>query len=1332
MKYVYCFILCVLLGLSNLYSINRSSYSFYHVSSEDGLSASNVKTILQDSYGFMWFGTKNGLNRYDGKSVVRFDCDDRVQGVSNHNISALFEDANHCLWVGTDRGVYRYDLREDVFSFVSLKSDKGIAMENWVSNIVSDKSGNIWVVIPDQGIFRYKDEKLYHYQISQKFKIESPNGICVCDDGEIYIATWNVGLFRYNKRKDIFEQITEDTTGRSLLGMEINSLYQQNDYLILSLQTGAIKKYNYKRNLLSDMPLLQCGNTIVRNVLVVDNEIWVGTHDGLYILNEKEGTSLHLKQNMLQPFSLSDDIIYTMYQDRQGGIWLGTMFGGANYLSKRRFTFESYLLAGDDFSMGKQRIRGLVQGDDGTLWIGTENDGVSIFTPHNGKICNYAGIGKELVLGLWNYDGKIYVGLYKKGLIIIEGAKITTCSPQQLGLEEGSVYSFLVDRKGRKWIGTGWGLYRQDLGSEGFMRVKEVGYDWIFDMYEDSHGTLWIASMGSGLWKYDAKKDLYKKYLSDGKDAHSLSSNSVSAIMEDHKGQIWLSTDRGGICKYDVRNDGFVRYSLSEGFPDDVAYKILEDMIGNLWMGTNQGLVQFNPESGNMRVFTVENGLLGNQFNYQSAVKGHDGKFYFGSVNGLVSFNPYVKEELDKSYPVYISRLSIYNEEITVHTPNSPLKTSIIETKNIVLPYNRSNISLDISALSFFSSSDNQFYYRLLPSEKVWNYSNDNSRISYANMSPGKYVFQVCTDINNENSSVRSLKITILPPWWASNLAYFFYILLGISALLGWFFWYRNRKNKQLLAKQRFFEVQKEKELYQAKIEFFTEIAHEVRTPLTLINGPLEVIQEMEIKEPLLIKNLQVIAKNTKRLLNLTAQLLDFQKIGAYKLKLTYEDVNVTNLLQETIDRFEPTMVHESKELEVKMPDEEIWACIDREAITKILSNLLNNARKYGKKQIKIELTYTTTHFIVKVASDGEKIAVENEQKIFEPFYQVEKQKINSGEGVGIGLPLARSLASLHKGSLYLDNSQENNVFVLSIPLNRSQMAVVRQNVEMEKKEVLLHESPMDKNEFSGYKLLIVEDDASILQFMKERLQEYFMVETAMNGQLALEVLRNEHIDLVISDVMMPVMDGYELCSRIKSDINLCHIPVIFLTAKNDLTSKLSGLKVGAEAYVEKPFSFDFLKTQILSLLSNRRKEREAFSKRPFFPVNNMQLSKEDEDFMNQVIEAINKNIVDDGFNVEKLADILCLSRSSLLRKIKTLFNMSPVDFIRLIRLKKAAQLILEGEFRIGEIVYMVGFSSPSYFSKMFLKQFGMTPKEFEKQIRTQQRAQTGNKNTAE
>ena len=321
---------------------------------------------------------------------------------------------------------------------------------------------------------------------------------------------------------------------------------------------------------------------------------------------------------------------------------------------------------------------------------------------------------------------------------------------------------------------------------------------------------------------------------------------------------------------------------------------------------------------------------------------------------------------------------------------------------------------------------------------------------------------------------------------------------------------------------------------------------------------------------------------------------------------------------------------------------------------------------------------------------------------------------------MGIGLPLSRSLTLLHKGDLYLEPNRNDNSFVLRIPLN---MEGAVQNAEMEKKEVLLHESVVeDKSMLKGYTLLVVEDDESILQFMRERLDEYFMVETATNGQEALDLLKRTPIDLVISDVMMPVMDGYQLCAAIKSDINLCHIPIVFLTAKNDLNSKLNGLKVGAEAYIEKPFAFDFLKTQVISLLSNRKKEREAFSKRPFFPVNNMQLSKEDEEFINRVIKHVNENMINEEFGVERLAELLNMSRSNLLRKLKTLLDLSPADFIRLIRLKKAAQLIEEGKYQIGEISELTGFSSPSYFSKVFFKQFGIAPKDFEKQIRSQQR----------
>lgn len=477
----------------------------------------------------------------------------------------------------------------------------------------------------------------------------------------------------------------------------------------------------------------------------------------------------------------------------------------------------------------------------------------------------------------------------------------------------------------------------------------------------------------------------------------------------------------------------------------------------------------------------------------------------------------------------------------------------------------------------------------------------------------------------------------------------------------------------------------------------------------------METLQEMNIADPKIQKNLSVITQNTNRLLALTGQLLDFQKIGAHKFEMTLEYVDITALLRETVARFEPTISKKNKELTLDIPEEPIEAVVDKEAITKILSNLLNNALKYARRSICVELQKTADAFLVRVTSDGEKIPAEISQQIFEPFYQAAK-KDSTSFGVGIGLPLARSLASLHKGKLYLDSEHRDNSFVLSIPLT-GEISIPLPKLEEITAEIdTLDEGVPVETEMKSYVLLLVEDNETMLEFMSERLREVFTVETATNGQEALEVLRNRRIDLVISDIMMPVMNGWELCKEIKSDMDLSHIPVIFLTAKNDIDSKINGLKIGAEAYVEKPFSFNYLKTQIVSLLYNRQKEREAFSKRPFFPTNKMQMNKVDEEFMNKVIRTIEENIIDTNLNVEHLAEILGMSRSSLLRKIKMLSNLSPVDFIRLIRLRKAAELIHEGKYLIGDICFMVGINSPSYFSKLFLKQFGMTPKDFEKQ----------------
>lgn len=1307
-----------------IFAQERSDFYFTRVNGENGLSESNVKAILQDSYGFMWFGTKNGLNRYDGTSILQFNCDDLATGTGNHNISALYEDKERNLWIGTDRGVYLYNPTIDVFTHFTLSSPEGITLDNWVAEILSDSLGNVWILIPDQGIFRYKDKKVNYYPLTDKNNIKNKNPECVCtnEKGEVWVGTSGAGLFKYNSQKDKFDQYLTDRTGRSLMDKTIISICFQGENAILAVHEGDLLKYDTRTNELSDISFLGEKKTFLRDVKYFGDEIWVGSLHGLFIINEKKNNVTHLKEDLMRSFSLSDNSIYTIYQDHEGGIWVGTMFGGVNYLPNRRLTFDKYVPGSDGHSLNTKRIRGLAEDNNGHIWIGTEDNGVNVLDPQTGKVHQIHDNvpGRLITLSVKHYNNHIYVGLFKQGMndISLPGEHLRYISDKELGIEEGSVYGFLVDSKRRTWIGPGWGLYMSQPGERKFHRIDEIGYDWVFDIMEAKNGIIWVATMGNGVWKCNPETGSYRNYTYDKGQVNTLSSNSVSSIMQDSKGNIWFSTDRGGICRYNEMQDDFTTFSIEDGLPDDVAYNILEDDGGNLWFGTNKGLVKFNPENGDVRVFTNRDGLLGNQFNYQSALKARDGRFYFGGVDGLIAFDPTIQEEYKQLPPVYISKFSVYNKEITVHSPDSPLQKCIVHTNEIVLPYNQSNISFDIALLSYSTVESNQYYYRMEPLDREWVRAASNQNISYAKLPPGKYTFNVqATHGNKSEPSTRSLSIVILPPWWQSTLAYIGYTLFIILSVVGIILWYKRRKERQLEERQKLFEIEKEKELYESKVDFFTEIAHEVRTPLALINGPLEAIGEMEIQEPRMKKYISVMVQNTKRLLELTGQLLDFQKIGANKLTMKFESVDIVELLKGIIERFEVTFSLSQKELQLKLTEEQIWAAVDKEAITKILSNLLNNALKYANRNVLVELDKDQDTFTIRVTSDGNKISPEISQYIFEPFYQVDRKE-KPRNGVGIGLSLARSLTSLHKGTIYLDTNKENNVFVLTIPLNKDGIKL-ENNKAIQKDIVELDEPTPVTVDMYGYTLLLVEDNESMLTFILERLQEHFTVETAMNGAEALEVLRSTRIDLIISDIMMPVMDGYQLCKKVKSDMELSHIPIIFLTAKNDIDSKINGLKYGAEAYVEKPFSFNYLKEQVLSLLDNRRREREAFAKRPFFSVNNMQMNKADEEFMNKVIKVIEDNITEDNFGVERMADILCMSRSSLLRKIKTLFNLSPLDFIRLIKLKKAAEFIQEGKYRIGDICYMVGINSPSYFSKLFLKQFGMTPKDFEKQYQS-------------
>lgn len=1209
------------------------NYSFKRIDNTFGLSSSNVKCVAEDSYGFIWLGTKNGLHRYDGLDMRRLNCFDHKKEQGNNNIAALYEDERKMMWVGTDRGVYLYNPKTDTFSFLDRKDRRnGKYPDNWVQTIDGDGKGNVWVLLPDLGVFHYHGQSVDYYSVTpikDNLKEKFPSNICVDDNGDVWVTTASAGVYKFDKRARRFVRVVA-ADGQDMEGVMFTTVVEDTDgSLIFASTNGYLFRYNPVHNTFSKINFSAEGKIYMRCMQCFEDEIWIGTQHGLYILNKYDNTETVLHEDPLNKFSLSDDIIYCLYESRSGDVWIGTSFGGVNYTSRNKFYFKVFGLWS---GLTGRVVNGLTQSADNRIWIGTEDRGLFSLNPSTNIISAISDItaAQKTVLLLTAFNGSVYAGFSRGGLLRVDGS--------------GRVSTVL--------------------------NIKE--------------------------------KD-----------------NSVYSYLKDSRGNVWVSTDRGGISRYNKKEDNFTSFGIEEGLPDDVAYNILEDNNGNLWFGTNKGLVKFNPDTRAVRVFTVKDGLPNNQFNYNSAIKANDGLFYFGSIGGIIAFNPDKEDNQTMQSSLYFTQLRILNEEVTVDTKNSPLKENIMFTRRLTLPYDMATFSLRVVSPSFGVTSGSMYSYKLEPVNSEW-ISMSGNQISFANLPPGTY--NLCVKVDTHGQTItKSLEIVITPPWYSSKWAYLAYIILIVAGVMLWFVLYRNHKEKQLRERQHLFAVNKEKELYQNKVNFFTEVAHEIRTPLTLIDAPLEAIEEIGINNSRVQHYLKVTRQNTKRLLNLTGQLLDFQKIDSNRLTFKYENVDISALVNETIDRFEPAMTLKDKELIRNVADEPVIVSTDREAVIKILSNLLNNALKYARRRVKVSLTTDDSNFIIKVTSDGDKISDSEKKLIFKRFYQIDKS--NSGEnGVGIGLPLSLSLASLLGGSLELaDDGSDGNTFVAILPQNKEGIKHNNKLTVDTSDYLLEEETNQAKENTGGYTVLIVEDNDNMREFLAEQANMSFTIETARNGKEALEKLAGSHIDLIVSDVMMPEMDGFSLCKAVKADINLSHIPIVFITAKNDLESKIKGLQLGAEAYIEKPFSVKFFRQLIRSLLDNRRRERESFSKKPFFNMDNMHMTKADEEFMNKVIKIIEDNVGEDNFNVECMADILCMSHSSLLRKIKSVFNMSPVELIRLIKLKKAAELIQEGKHLIGDICYMVGISSPSYFSKLFFKQFGISPKDFEKQCREKQ-----------
>ena len=1327
MKNTFCVLACFFITIFCQAQSVEEHYYFKNLSIRNGLSQNTVNAILQDRKGFMWLGTKDGLNRYDGLSFRKFKHDAaNPRSIGNSFITSLYEDFNGNIWVGTDAGVYIYYPEKEAFEEFDCQSLEKTRIERSVSMIAGDKQGRVWIAVEAQGMFCYdaRQKLLRNYPLSEI----SSNIKCFTFDsgGTLWLGFYGDGLY-YSKDNlaTVHPYGSPEDGKREFEGGVITKIVQGN---YNCLYIGSVKEGVSELNLTSGqvrnlLAIDESGESIFcRDLLPYsDNELWIGTESGIYIYNLRTAQFIHLRASLYDSYSLSDNAIYALYKDREEGLWIGSYFGGVDYYPRQYTYFAKYYPKNIANSLHGKRVREFCRADDGTLWIGTEDGGLNHFNPKTKEFHFFEpSAGFTNIHGLCMDGSHLWVGTFSKGIRVIDtrtGMVLRTYTEGHTphSLNDNSIFSICRTSAGEIYLGTLFGLLRYNRTQDNFDRIPELNGKFVYDIKEDSYGNLWLATYANGAYCYDVSVRRWKNYVFDAEDEKSLPYDKVLSVFEDSYRQIWLTTQGGGFCLFHPDTETFTRYGLKDGLPNDVVYQIVEDDDRFLWLTTNNGLVRFDPKTMEMKVFSTANGLPTNQFNYRSGFKDEAGNIYLGSINGFVAFDPRTFAENRQVPAVAITDFLLFNKEVPVGETDSPLKSSITFSDKVVLTADQNSFSFRIAALSYQAPRMNKLMYKLEGFDEGWLTIGESPLVTYSNLGYGDYVFKVKASNSDGvwNEQETSLHLSILPPFYLSGWAYCFYVLFFMGCLVCVIFYFKRRNYRKQHRQMEMLEQEKEREVYHAKIDFFTNVAHEIRTPLTLIKGPLEnIILKKEVDSETK-EDLYIMKQNTERLLNLTNQLLDFRKTETRGFRLNFTECDVVAVLRETYLRFTSLAKQKGLDFILELPQECFMADVNQEALTKIISNLLNNGVKYASTYLRIFLETDEKVFHIRTFNDGEMIPDTMKEEIFKPFVRLDKED-EVTTGTGIGLALSRSLAELHQGSLMMEKGEEVNCFCLTLPVNQdSTITLSAENVsQVEENSCGWEQEETDTKEKKPM-ILVVEDNPDMLAFVRKQLTTEYSVLTAMNGIEALAVLDNHYVNLVVSDVMMPQMDGFELCKTIKSDLSYSHIPVVLLTAKTNIQSKIEGLELGADAYIEKPFSVEYLLANISSLIHNREKLRQTFAKSPFVAANTMALTKADEEFIWKLNDIIQANLHNPEFSMEDMADALKMSRSSFYRKIKGVLDLSPNEYLRLERLKQAAQLLKEGKSRVNEICYTVGFNSPSYFSKCFLKQFGVLPKDF-------------------
>ncbi|MGY3051987.1 ligand-binding sensor domain-containing protein/signal transduction histidine kinase/DNA-binding response OmpR family regulator [Pedobacter sp. UYEF25] len=1301
-------------------------YYFKHYTAENGLSYNSVFNVLQDSRGLMWFATRDGLNRFDGYSfkVYRHKEGDTTSIGSNF-IHAILEDKNGQMWVGTTKGLFIYHPDKENFTKLEYTADKDVPL------IKTDALGNIWMTANNELCFYDVQKKIFrqYSNVNNSY----PTSITMTTLGQVWISYSNGTLSRYLPIKEKFE-VPFDLFSHSKPAAShyIQTIEKGRDNTIMVGTTNqGIKIFNCNTLSYEDISIVNNSQTNIfvrKFVETKPYEYWVATESGIYIYNTKTKQHQQLEKKIDDPYAVSDNAVYDLYKDSDGGIWAATYFGGINYYSKTFSNFKKYFPNSSNNSLKGNIVREICKDKNNNLWIGTEDGGLNFydtetkkfenFTPHAGQL----SIAYSNIHALFADGNKLWIGTFEHGLDVmdIKSKKIIkhySAGPSSSQLKSNFVLSIIKTRIGQTLIGTSNGLFVYNEMKDDFKEIflaKQASF--IHNLMEDSFGNIWASTLDNGVYKYNLKTGVSSLYTHTA-NGNSISSNAVTSTFESADHKIWFATYGGGLSVLDPRTKKFSSFNTRNGLPSDLVFKILEDRFQNIWITTSKGLVVRQHKSGQFKIYTTANGLLSDQFNYNSGYADGFGNLYFGGTKGMISFNPDDFNKTNFNTPLFLTGFQIDNKEVKISS-SGPLKKSILSTDNISLTHKQSSFNINFSALSYAAPEMTQYAYRMLGINKEWTYLQTNRTVYFTELAPGSYVFEVkvANQSHHTTPQIRQLHITVLPPWWATWWAYLAYLVFIGSAFYFITRFFFKREKEKHLTKANHLENRKEREIYEAKISFFTHVAHEIKTPLTLIKGPMEKIIKQAASVPELVESLHIMDKNTERLLNLTNQLLDLRKVETNSYKLTFVRINLSNVLAGIFARFKLAAVQKNLSFNLVVPEDPVFAYVDLEAFEKIASNLLSNAIKYAESKIIVVLHRPDDNgdFVkLLISNDGYLIPKNLKEKIFDPFFRIDDKGKSSG--TGIGLPLARFLTELHEGTLILGKIENAmNVFELMLPIHHLQELDL---TEEKITEAIPTPKNLQENSLRNV-ILLVDDHEEILDFIEGELTEKFHILRAKNGLEALKIMDENSVNLLISDIMMPEMDGFELCEFVKSNVHYNHIPVILLTAKSTLTSKIDALELGADSYIEKPFSPDFLLAQVENLLENRKKIRDHFSKSPLANISTIALSKHEESFLAQLQVILLANLSNEHLDVELLAEELNMSRPTLYRKIKSISDLTPSELINVTRLKRAAELLASGSYKIYEIADLVGYSSQSRFSRNFNKQFGCSPTEYAQKIK--------------